>query len=370
MVTIPISTGPKTMIEIACFITPHGFGHATRMIAILEALQSRIPDLRPHLFTTVPESVFAETLTNFSHHPLQCDIGLVQKDGFTADLEKTIIRLQEFLPFQDSLVKDLARRIQGCSLVCCDIASLGIAVAREAGIVSVLIENFTWDWIYQAYLPQHPGLMPAIDYLKSQYQRVDIHIRSEPVCGAGKGDLVCPPIFRRIRRLRSDVRNDLGCQDKRVVLISMGGIDIELPFISQLSAIPGTLFILAGQQQTNTTLGDNVLLLSRDSSYYHPDLINAADLVICKSGYSTVAECYQAGVPLVTVGRAIFPESAVLERFTATKMNGQSLDRVYFLSGSWLTTLDQLCSGHRLSPAPTNGADTVADHLLPILSGN
>jgi len=357
------------MKEIACFITPHGFGHATRMTAILEALQSKIPDLHPHLFTTVPESLFAETLKDFSYHPLQCDIGLVQKNGLVADLEQTISRLQEFLPFQDALVRELVGKIGGCRLVLCDIAGLGIAVAREAGIVSVLIENFTWDWIYQAYLPQHPGLLAAIDYLKSQYQGADIHIQSEPVCARSSAHLLCSPIFRRIRRQRSDVRNDLGCQNRRVILISMGGGDIELPFISRLSTVPDTFFILASQQQS-TTLGANVLLLSRHSSYYHPDLINAADLVICKSGYSTVAECYQAGVPLITVGRTTFPESAVLERFTTTAMNSQSLSQEYFLSAGWLPVLDQLCSGQRLSPASINGADTVASYLFPILSAN
>lgn len=356
------------MIEIACFITPHGFGHATRMSAILEALQKRIPDLHPHLFTTVPESLFAETLTHYSYHPLQCDIGLIQKNGLEADLETTIIRLQELLPFQDSRVIELAKKIRGFSLVICDISSLGIAVAREAGICSVLIENFTWDWIYQAYLPQYPDLLPAIDYLKSQYQDVDIHIQSEPVCGIRSGDLVCSPIFRRIRRQRSDVRNDLGCGEKRMVLISMGGFDMELPFIKRLSSIPDTLFLLAGRQQGNTL--DNVLFLSRNSSYYHPDLINAADLVICKSGYSTVAECYQAGVPLLTVGRTTFPESTVLEQFTGTEMNGQALDQQNFLSGDWLNDLDNLCSRERLSPASTNGADTVCEFLLPLLSGN
>ncbi len=357
------------MHEIACFITPHGFGHATRMTGVLEALHRRIPDLHFHLFTTVPESLFAETLANFSYHPLACDIGLIQKNGLEADLPATISRLQDFLPFQDTLVQELADKISGCRLVLCDIAPLGIAVAREAGITSVLVENFTWDWIYRAYLPNHPDLLPAIDFLSAQYQQVDIHIRTEPVCdNTSKGDLVCSPIFRRIRKQRCEIRKELHCRNnQRVVLISMGGIEQKLPFINELSAFPDTLFLLAGQPQSSI-LADNVLLLSRDSRFYHPDLINAADLVVCKSGYSTVSECYQAGVPLVTVGRTTFPESAVLERFTSSKMGGTSLEQKEFLSGRWLASLDQLCSRQRLAPAPINGADTVAEYLLPFLS--
>lgn len=353
------------MTKIACFITPHGYGHATRMTAVLEALQQQIPDLQPQLFTTVPESLFAETLDTFSYHPLPCDIGLIQKSGLEADLPATIRRLQEFLPFKGSLLRQLGEKIRDCCLVLCDIAPLGIAVAKEAGIPSVLIENFTWDWIYHAYLPQHPELQPAINYLAGQYQQADIHIRTDPVCGTDRTHHHCPPIFRRIRSPRSAVRDELQCQGKKLVFLSMGGVDLALPFVHLLPAIPDTLFLLAGQQE-NRRLADNVLLLARNSGYYHPDLINAADLVVCKSGYSTVAECFQAGVPVVTVGRATFPESVVLEQFCATHLHGQGLSREEFLSGEWLQNLNHLYAAPRKPAATINGADTVAKLLLSL----
>ena len=337
------------------------------MSAVLEALQQKIPDLHPQLFTTVPESLFAETLDTFSYHSLTCDVGLIQKNGLHEDLPATIRRLQEFLPFSDSLVSELARKIKGCSLVLCDIAPLGIAVARKAGIPSVLIENFTWDWIYQAYLPRHPGLQPAIDYLAAQYRQADIHIRTEPVCGSSRGQLHCGPIFRRIRKQRAEIRQELCCLDKKLVFISMGGIDLELPFVHQLPALPHTIFLLAGQEK-NHRFAENVFLLSRSSNFYHPDIINAADLVVCKSGYSSVAECFQAGVPMVTVGRASFRESAILEQFSAAKLTGQVFSQEEFLSGSWLTRLESLFSIPRQTIAPQNGADTITDHLSPFLS--
>lgn len=350
-------------IIIACFITPHGFGHATRMTAVLEALQKILPEIHPQLFTTVPESLFAETLSNFSYHSLACDVGLIQKTSLQTDLPATISRLQEFLPFNNSLIQKLSEKITDCNLVLCDIAPLGIAVAQKAGITSVLIENFTWDWIYKAYLPRHPGLLPFIKAFSAHYGHADLHIRTEPSCSSGKVSLTCGPIFRCIRTQRSTIRKKLNCQHKRMVLITMGGIDLELPFVNRLPAIPDTIFLLAGQQETRQ-FADNVLLLSRESDFYHPDLINAADLVVCKSGYSTVAECFQAGVPIITVGRDTFPESAILEQFCNTELNGQTCRQKEFLSGEWLNSLDQLCSGHRTTPAQINGADTVAKQLL------
>ena len=375
MVTVPISMGHNEkregerwcMQEIACFITPHGFGHATRMIAVLESLQSIIPDLHPHVYSTVPKTLFAETLAHFSYHPLSCDIGLVQKDGLRADLPTTIKGLENFLPFKDALIRALAEQVQGCKLILCDIAPLGIAVAHEAGITSVLIENFTWDWIYKAYLAEYPQLQPAISYLSDQYRQADIHIRCQPCCGKTRGDFECGPIFRPIRTKRSTIRNRLNCKDKRLVLISMGGIDLKLPFVQELPASKDTFFILAGQKKTHH-LRNNVLLLGRDSEYYHPDLINAADLVICKSGYSTIAECVQAGVPVATVGRSRFPESAVLEQFSITQLNGQPLEQREFLSGSWLRNPEHLPFRPRLTEPVVNGAESIAEYLFALLA--
>lgn len=357
----------ENMKKVACFITPHGFGHATRMSAVLEALLQQVPDLHPQLFTTVPESLFAETLEDFSYFPVHCDIGLIQKDGMHADIPATISCLQEFLPFSDSLVKELARKIAGCSLVLCDISPLGIAVAKEAGIPSVLIENFTWDWIYQAYLGKHPELLPAIEYLTAQYQHADIHISTEPVCGRASEQLHCGPIFRRIRKQRQEVRKKLDCRGKRLVLITMGGIDLELPFVHQLPEFKNTIFLIAGQAK-NHRLADNVILLARNSDFYHPDLINAVDCVVCKSGYSTVAECFQAGVPILTVGRASFPESPLLEEFCASRLEGESLSQEEFFSGNWLSRLDSLLSTRRTAPASQNGANSVAGYLYPFLA--
>lgn len=152
-----------------------------------------------------------------------------------------------------------------------------------------------------------------------------------------------------------------------MVLISMGGVDLRLPFIDQLAALPDTLFVLAGQQQT-AIQGDNILLLARQSPFYHPDLINGSDLVVCKSGYSTVAECYQAGVTPLTVGRATFPESPVLEHFAKHALGGHTLDQETFLSGGWLNTLPRFCSHRKTPPPQANGAEKVAAFLLPRIS--
>src|SRR5512135_1927180 len=145
--------------RIAWFISPHGFGHAARAAAIIQALCEAHPGIGIEIFTRVPEWFFGDSLTgSFRYHPLVTDVGLVQETSLKEDAARTLERLDRFFPFGTKLVERLARVVRRleCRCIVCDIAPLGIAVARRAGIPSVLVENFTWDWIYQAYLPDAP----------------------------------------------------------------------------------------------------------------------------------------------------------------------------------------------------------------------
>ena len=133
-----------------------------------------------------------------------------------------------------------------------------------------------------------------------------------------------------------------------------------------MSRMSEFLFIILGQQRCDK-IGENILLLENQTTFYHPDLINCADLVVCKAGYSTIAECFQAGVRVIAVGREDFPEAEVLIDFLQANMSGISIHQNDFFSGGWLQKIAEVLV---LPPAPSareNGADRIADFLLPLL---
>ena len=81
------------METIACFVSPHGFGHAARACAVIEALSRSRPAFRFHIFTTVPRWFFAESLSGcFEYHLCCTDIGLVQVSPLEEDLEAGHVR--------------------------------------------------------------------------------------------------------------------------------------------------------------------------------------------------------------------------------------------------------------------------------------
>lgn len=350
-------------IELACFISPHGYGHATRTIGLLQALQRLVPDLRARLFTTAPASLFQASGVPFTRHQLSTDVGLVQRDAFCTDRQETLHKLAALIPFEQSLISDCARLCRSSRLVLCDISCLGIEVGRAAGIPSVLVENFTWDWIY-SQMGEQRDLGPFIDYFSRTYRKADYRIQTDPVCTPLPSDLHCYPMARRLIDGRQRLRDEIGPIQRQIVLVSMGGVPLDLPFLGQLQHYQDCLFIIAGQNRGGF-IGDNVRLLGADDHFHHPDLINAADLLICKSGYSTVAECAQTRTPIGCVSRDNFAESKILEAYVTGKMNGAVLDQNHFFSGDWLDNLESLMANAR-KPAPVNGADQAAEFIATL----
>ena len=103
----------------------------------------------------------------------------------------------------------------------------------------------------------------------------------------------------------------------------------------------GVEFILAGAARRRRRVG-NVLLLPHHSGLYHPDLVAAADAVVGKIGYSTVAETCRSRVPYGFVPRAGFRESAVLARWLIDRGRGLRIDPAAFASGEWVRRIPDL----------------------------
>ena len=351
---------------IAYFVTPHGFGHATRASAVMSACQRAAPGTRFEIFTRVPEWLFAQSLDGpFGYHELQTDIGLAQRDALHEDIGETLRRLDAFLPFDSAMVQRTAQEMHelNCNLVICDIAPLGIAVARAAGLPSLLVENFTWDWIYEGYLAQEPRLQQHIDYLRDVFTSATYHVQTEPVCVHRSGNMLAPPVSRASHEPASRMRERLGITMQRpLVLITMGGLSVsDTPsFSAQLAAHPDVTFLIPGGDGDQLYSEGHIIHLPHHSAFYHPDLVNASDALVGKTGYSTVAEAYHAGVPYGYVSRPHFPESGVMASYIQAHMRGLSFEEQEFRSGAWLARLPELLELGRIARHEPNGAEQVA----------
>ena len=242
-------------------------------------------------------------------------------------------------------------------------------VAARAGIPGVLVESFTWDWVYESYLENEPDLGRFIPLLRQSFDSAAVRFQTDPCCQPRVDSTRVDPVSRRFRTEPDITRHRLAiASDRQVVLLTMGGVVWEYEFLDLLERHPETVFVVPGGAERWTSRG-NLVLLPHHTPLYHPDLVAAADVVIGKLGYSTLAEAYRAGVPLVFVRRPRFPESPVLAEFAQRHLPCHEISAEEFRAGAWLEVLPQLLVAERRAPVEANGADEIAGSLVDLLQG-
>ncbi len=364
-------------IHIACFVSSHGFGHAARSSAVMNAIYDQWPYVHFEIFTETPEWFFRQSLqASFACRRVKTDVGLAQTSALRFDLNETIAALDAFLPFDERLLDDLSNMViqRDCQLIIADISPLGIAVGRRAGITSVLIENFTWDWIYEAYQTVDRRMTGHAAYLTEIFTEADHHIQTDPVCDNKTDAFRAPPIARAPGLPADETRGRLGLsgQDK-MVLVTMGGIPESFAFMNQLARFdPNIFFVVPGAFADLPVYGKKLkqtILLPHASAFYHPDLVHAADAVVGKIGYSTLAEVCSAGVPFGYISRQDFRESAILAAYVQEKMGGVPISEEAFFNGGWLHQVHGLLSTPKSgnSGNAADGARITARHICSLL---
>ncbi len=354
------------MKTIAYFISEHGFGHAARACAVIEALQKYEP-AQIHIFSKIPERFFKNSLSGFEQniklHPLQSDVGLVQADPFHEDLDLTLKELESFYPISSAKLIEIVQLIKknGVDLIICDISPLGLLVAESACLPSLLIENFTWDWIYEPYISYSKKFDGYKNYLSEIFESATYHIQTEPICRRDSRHLLVSPIYRKQRKSRRATRNRLGISNSaRLLLITMGGISINANQYQLNENLKDWIITIPSQNVTSPYRTGNYILLPHDHHFFHPDLVHASDMVIGKVGYSTIAEVFSAGVPFMYIGRENFRESTYLAAFIAKNMKGKQISLKEFENGSWFNMLSSVMLTVDSQKNFQNGADLVA----------
>ncbi|MEJ2689639.1 MAG: hypothetical protein P8130_06760 [Deltaproteobacteria bacterium] len=302
----------------------------------------------------------------FSKFSPPCRSG--QTDPFSIDFKATQRALAALLPFRSDLIEAVARQLAGCCLVVSDIAPLGIEAAVIAGIPSVLLENFTWDHIYEYFLARQPFLGKWCSLLSRSFARADYRIQTEPLClRINDADLLVGPVSRPPKLAGDQVRRALSIDaNRKMVLISLGGFPWLMPDIDAKAALfPDTTFVVPSDKK-HAGRRENIVILPRRIGISHADIVHQADALICKAGYSTLAEGYCAGVPVAAFVRDDYPETPALAAFVEQTMGGICLLPGSMEDGSWIAAVPGLLEQDR-QPARQSAACEVARFLLDLL---
>ena len=239
-------------------------------------------------------------------------------------------RAAEFYAAFDAAVSREAEFLRGLGarLVLGDIPPLAFAAAAAAGIPSVAVGNFTWDWIYEDFpehVSGHPDLVPTI---RRAYAQASVVLRL-PMHGGFPGldhslrDI--PLIARRSAHTRAASRRLLGLPDSQLVLLSFGGYGLRGLNATTPERLAGDTLVItndaSGADLWHEAASGGGRLphvvqiaeadLRRVGGQYQ-DLVRAVDIVVTKPGYGIVSECIANDTAILYTSRGRFAEYDVL----------------------------------------------------------
>ncbi len=378
---------PPERILVA--ITGHGFGHATRSMAIGAELRARFPNLEVTYSTAVVQPFLEKTAGGslakfrpgaapgdpFSHRDRPYEPGTIEKSCFEVDPAGTAAAYRRFFAGRDALLHEEVEflRAGGFRAVVSDIAALPIGAAARIGIPSIAVSNFTWDWILEPILSGRPDGGSILDGLRADYAgaerflRLPFHQPSHPFLRVED-----VPLVARSPSLSSkEVRSFLGLSEKRdrpLVLVTIGGFQAKNWPPIEVKGCRGFDFVVVGNLPVDPRGSKTVHLpevLPHGLGF--PDLVGAADVLLAKPGYGTCSECAAAGNPMVAVERRGFRESACLEEGMRPLVPYRVLSLPDFFAGTWESALDEALAAQPAAPVPAGGAARAAERIGEIL---
>jgi L-arabinokinase len=366
-------------VSIVFYISGHGFGHASRQIEVVNALFARRPDAHIVIRSSAARWLFDRTLRGPAElQPAVCDTGAVQRGSLDVDVEETIRQAAAFhAPLNlDARIDEEARLLDAAraEIVIGDVPPLAFAAAARAGVPSIALSNFTWDWIYDGYAEarqQAPGL---IERLGEIYTHTTEAWRL-PLAGGFEtmGRITdWPFIARHARHSGDDVRDRLGLPpDVPLLLVSFGGYGAAgLDLAHAVATTQAARIVITSSDER--LAGAGALLVDEDPLYgsglRYEDLVGAVDIVLTKPGYGIVSECVANRTRLLYTSRGRFREYEVFVDQMPRYLPCEFLDQEDLVAGHWQAAATRLLAQPDRPPSPTDGAARAADQILARIS--
>jgi hypothetical protein len=360
------------MGRVVAYVSSHGFGHATRTAEVLRVVREGAPTLPISIVGSAPAQLLVGKISGpVEVRSIECDVGLVQRGPLAIDETASLRRWREF-------VRDWEQRVErerewllevDARVVLGDVPPLAFEAAARAGVPSVAVANFSWDWIYRHLAERDPGMTEAADWAASAYRQAGLLLRLP-----FSGDLSVfariedvPLVARRPQRAAEESRQRLGLANERAVLWSFGGhalASFDLRVLGQLDRFRFVVTDAVGEVPTSVAQVSDAQLERLGLSYI--DLVAAADVVVTKPGYGIVSDAIGARTRLVYTERGDFPEYPILVREMAEYLPCAYVSNEDLKAGRLAAALGAVMDAPWPEAPQLDGASVVARRLLAI----
>ncbi len=352
-------------MNIAWYITAHGHGHAARSCDIIRALLQRDPKTRVTIVGRLSDDFLRSRLPmdRVTAREAVFDIGLVQRDSISGDLDATREAALAIVARRSALVEQECAFLRGGAFdrVVVDIPSIPLETAARLGLPRFAVGNFSWNWIYEELASGDPRWAPIITMYREGYSATDLLLRlpfHEPM-EAFPRRVDIPVVATAGRNRREEIARAANCPiGSRWVLLCFANVNWDASALDRLERIKHTIFLTLRPLEWRRR---NFRALDR-LKFPFTDVLASADMVLTKPGHGIISECAANGKPMACVERRDFPEARVLIPAIRRHLRHAVIELEAFYRGEIEAALTAaLNAPPPLEPAPLGGAPLAAE---------
>lgn len=348
-------------------VTNHGFGHAVRSASVVANIIELNPEILPILVTTAPRWLLDSYISGeYIQRPRGFDVGVIQSDSLTMDKLATKEKLEQIIAQSRAIIASEVNFIKTnrVGLVVADLPPLAALIAKSAGLPCWMIGNFGWDFIYRDWGEEFASISDWISRCYNQCDRLFKLPLAEAMTAfplvTEAGLTGGTPRYSE-EQLRQEFK--LNAPKEKTILLSFGGLGLEAIPYNNLASFSDWQFITF--EKNAPELPNLVRLQDKPDRSYRPvDFMPLCDQIISKPGYSTFAEALKLEVPIVSLMREGFAESAILLAGIQDYSDHQIISSKEFFQGNW-DFLRQAPQPPRLKvKPPKDGAESIARAIV------
>lgn len=296
--------------HILIAVSAHGFGHIGQTAPVLQALKARLPHLKVTVRSAAPNFKIIERFgADTEQQMVNLDIGMLQRNALEVLTDETAAA---YKTIHDTWPERVAAESKVLSalhpdLVLANIPYLSLAAAAKSKIPSIALCSLNWADIYRHYYEgQRSEADSILNEMLAAYNSAVRFLQPEPsmtMPGLSNGQTI-GPIAQLGASRRPEIMQKIGAaSDERLVMISLGGMDVRLP-IENWSDLTGLHLIVPAAWESRHPCATAF----EDLNMHFADVMASCDALIAKPGYGSFVEAACLGIPVLYLERPNWPE--------------------------------------------------------------
>lgn len=304
------------MKRIIIYVSDHGYGHASRTVALVRNLLKRknseitIKNSSAYNFlkTSLPRTTIEKIIT---------DVGpLYDWTKNKVDMDLTISNYLKFIKNEQSWIskESSSFKKKPADLIIADISPMALRLAEQVRCQALSISNFSWIDILEK-LPAHQNKKNVLEWLKESFPLAEFAIKL-PLSMKLHG-------YPRIKESGLLSRNLTSSRKNILQNFGMG----TYPISSYLGEYKTKIFTKNRSTNVIELRGGNIFLNDKrikNEFYEGQNIVAISQLVVTKIGYGIMSDCLKFRRPMILISRGNYPENESLrkeiEKFSIAKI--------------------------------------------------